>query len=804
MRSNDGGTSWSAVSPLSSEPYYVYSYSVTAAGSAVDMVFMYDSTASTNSEMFHMRSTDGGATWGPKTNLAPGRSTVEDMNIEASGCTLHVVWRDWSASTLHSDVYYMRSNDGGATWGSIVPLCGSNNTGQWDPAVAFAGKTVHVVWADYRDGNAEIYYKRGYAANVACSRLLAPGGTTDYGTVVTPACSVYNWGLPADYSVRMKIGTGYDRTASVSGHASGTMRYVTFPDWTAAQGGVLAVSCSTELTGDLNSANDRSSGSVTVNLVDVGCSRVAMPGIVFDSGVTATPACTVYNYGTTTESYNVRMKIGALYDTTASVSSHAPGTSVEVSFPVWPAAQAGTLPVTCSTELASDMVRSNDRQTDVIYVVTDTTWTPEAPPPAGPKNKRFKDGGCLAYLSDEVDLGGTIFALKGNNTCEFMSYDVGTGIWSTLESIPRIGRSSKKKAVKKGAALIAAGRKVYATKGNGTYEFWEYSPGVGGLGSGVWLQKSDVPTGAKKLKEGVGLASVPGLVGEDIYLLKGSATFEFYRYLTEGVKDGDVWETLPSAPGGPSGKVYKSGSGIVYYPDDKDAGLGRIFVLKGSYNEFFAYDIATASWATRCSLPRSGRSGKKTKARDGAGLARFRQSIYALKGNNTLEFWIHNVPTDIWTQGRDIAAGPYGKGVKAGGSITCTEDGWIYVTKGNNTDEFYTHAPLGSDYYGPRPTPAAVCAVVVNTVNPALAVTPNPFSGAATISYSLARAGNVSLKLYDITGKLLRTLAGGYHPAGEYSSRLTAYGSRQELAAGVYLLKFETEGYRTTQKLIIE
>ena len=85
-----------------------------------------------------------------------------------------------------------------------------------------------------------------------------------------------------------------------------------------------------------------------------------------------------------------------------------------------------------------------------------------------------------------------------------------------------------------------------------------------------------------------------------------------------------------------------------------------------------------------------------------------------------------------------------------------------------------------------------------------LRVAPNPFSSSfsPSISYSLPVGGTVSLNLYDISGKLVSTLAGGYHPAGLYSySLLTAHYS---LASGVYLLRLEAGGNRTTQKLVVE
>jgi hypothetical protein len=81
------------------------------------------------------------------------------------------------------------------------------------------------------------------------------------------------------------------------------------------------------------------------------------------------------------------------------------------------------------------------------------------------------------------------------------------------------------------------------------------------------------------------------------------------------------------------------------------------------------------------------------------------------------------------------------------------------------------------------------------------APSPNPFSGQTVVGYAVARNANVSLRLFDVTGKLVGTLAEGYHRAGRFSLAL----SRQRFpASGVYLLRLESEGISRTQKVIIE
>jgi hypothetical protein len=194
----------------------------------------------------------------------------------------------------------------------------------------------------------------------------------DSGAVVAPACSVYNYGSSTEsYSVRMKIGAGYSETASVTSHLSGTRVYVTFPSWTASPAGLIAVTCSTQLSSDLVPANDRRTATDTVVLPmvrDVGCTRIIAPVGVIDSGTVVAPACSVYNYGGLPLSYSVRMKIGDGYNETASVAGHLPGTLVYVTFPNWTASPLGMLAVTCSTQLSGDVTPGNDAKRDSVQV----------------------------------------------------------------------------------------------------------------------------------------------------------------------------------------------------------------------------------------------------------------------------------------------------------------------------------------------------------------------------------------------------------------------------------------------------
>jgi hypothetical protein len=102
---------------------------------------------------------------------------------------------------------------------------------------------------------------------------------------------------------------------------------------------------------------------------DVGVTAITSPPAMMDSGATVVPACSVYNFGNNTEGYIVRMRIGAVYDTTMGVVGHTPGTAVYVPFPSWTANVApGQYTVACSTRLAGETNPANDSALSSVTV----------------------------------------------------------------------------------------------------------------------------------------------------------------------------------------------------------------------------------------------------------------------------------------------------------------------------------------------------------------------------------------------------------------------------------------------------
>ena len=116
-------------------------------------------------EIYYKRSLDGGTSWEPDTRLTfdGGASYNYNPSITTdSQNRVHVVWFDNCDSKW--EIYYKRSLDGGSSWEPDTRL---TFDGAWSayPSIATDSQNmVHVVWEDERDGNYEIYYKRGNQA----------------------------------------------------------------------------------------------------------------------------------------------------------------------------------------------------------------------------------------------------------------------------------------------------------------------------------------------------------------------------------------------------------------------------------------------------------------------------------------------------------------------------------------------------------------------------------------------------------------------------------------------------------------
>jgi hypothetical protein len=85
-----------------------------------------------------------------------------------------------------------------------------------------------------------------------------------------------------------------------------------------------------------------------------------------------------------------------------------------------------------------------------------------------------------------------------------------------------------------------------------------------------------------------------------------------------------------------------------------------------------------------------------------------------------------------------------------------------------------------------------------------LPTTPNPFVRQTRIAFGLSAPGDADIRVFDLRGRLVRTLVSGPVAAGEHSLLWTAEDeSGLPLSAGVYFLRVRIPARSAVQKLVI-
>jgi hypothetical protein len=187
--------------------------------------------------------------------------------------------------------------------------------------------------------------------------------------------------------------------------------------------------------------------------------------------------------------------------------------------------------------------------------------------------------------------------------------------------------------------------------------------------------------------------------------------------------------------------------------------------------------------------------------------------------------WLICGPTQVWTQTLDTANGKGWSERHMVSAITIeqsledrnaiyvgiTQDipdndaGAGYVWSEMNaaappSDVFFVrhYSPVGIQGGDPPGAPALATAAVLHPA------APNPFNPMTWISYDLPAATEVSLTVYDATGKQVRVLQNGRLSAG--SHRATWDGSNEQgghVASGVYFYRLETELQSSTRSMVL-
>jgi hypothetical protein len=80
---------------------------------------------------------------------------------------------------------------------------------------------------------------------------------------------------------------------------------------------------------------------------------------------------------------------------------------------------------------------------------------------------------------------------------------------------------------------------------------------------------------------------------------------------------------------------------------------------------------------------------------------------------------------------------------------------------------------------------------------------PSPFRGVTRIGYGLPEETRVRLRVFDVTGRLVRVLLDGPAEAGRHAVRWNGRDSGgQAVASGVYFYRFDAGDFHATRRVV--
>ena len=76
---------------------------------------------------------------------------------------------------------------------------------------------------------------------------------------------------------------------------------------------------------------------------------------------------------------------------------------------------------------------------------------------------------------------------------------------------------------------------------------------------------------------------------------------------------------------------------------------------------------------------------------------------------------------------------------------------------------------------------------------------PNPFNQSSIVNFKCSISGNVSIVVYDLLGREVKTLVNEYKQPGTYQVSFYAEG----LSSGIYFYRIETNNFISTKKCVL-
>lgn len=523
--------------------------------------------------------------------------------------------------------------------------------------------------------------------------------------------------------------------------------------------------------------NVKLNGTIWVASHDVRAVSVDAPATRIPPNVAQTPTATYKNVGNNTETFSVNFVIDSagtiVYNQSATLNNFPANTDTTVAFLNWtPGAGDGfTYNIRAFTVMAGDANPANDTVYSTAMISSVSNWIQRTDMPDGVE--------CHATAYDPVHDKVYVFGgYHGDNTFYNYNYqfDPTANTWTQMTVIPVVNDWID-------ASYVRGKFYIFGGYGNSTVHNYNYQYDVTG---NSWSTGTVMP-----------IARIAGgqVIYNDslIYYLGGyngsgpSNNVQVYNTYTNAWTTGTA---LPAADmmqgvaitgdtiwlvGGYSGTCYNN----LYYG-----------VINPTTNE-------TITWNTGAALAVPVFNNGATQMIHNGVWHLYIVGGFENAATITAHAWDYNVSTGAWSALPDY---PF---TVTRNDILVSRQGHdeIYVAGGDNSAG-WTQTPQcwmlqwnqGAEEK-PNTTPKT---------NFGLAPLMNPVKGRITMAYTTPVAGNVSLKVYDGMGRLVKVLAQGVQPAGTKTVAWDAKDNAgRSLISGVYFIRLEANGQSASYKLVL-
>tara|TARA_B100000029_G_scaffold86737_1_gene76934 strand:- start:22 stop:588 length:567 start_codon:yes stop_codon:yes gene_type:complete len=123
-------------------------------------------------------------------------------------------------------------------------------------------------------------------------------------------------------------------------------------------------------------------------------------------------------------------------------------------------------------------------------------------------------------------------------------------------------------------------------------------------------------------------------------------------------------------------------------------------------------------------------------------------------------------------------------------------------------EELYVTSNLEGSYYGETPLTSGDITVHEVSAIPEDYVLnqnyPNPFNPSTMIDYSVPESGDITVSIYDVSGRLIQTLVDGYVESGYHSIVWDGRDSAgHTVSAGLYIYSLKGDHIAITRKMVM-